>query len=48
MSDVEEEKVGVTPEEKEIDVENAGNLDEKTYEQTTEIINEGGEAAFSC
>ena len=34
--------------EKEIDVENAGNLDEKTYEQTTEIINEGGEAAFSC
>ena len=35
-------------EEKEIDVENAGNLDEKTYEQTTEIINEGGEAAFSC
>lgn len=50
MSDGEEEKVGVTTgaDDKNIDVENANNLDENIYKQSTAIIDEGEEEAFSC
>jgi len=53
MSDNEEEKKQITsteekPSGKEIDQEDANNMDEAVYDQQNELVEEGSEADFRC